>query len=1114
MLKVSTHERIDELVGVVADQLGVPGADPFEAPLLVAPTRGMARHLVQQLAIQLGILANAPVVRPAGFRDRVASLQSGGADSIGLWSIHSMAWALLDLDRPTLGDYPGAYAIARLFDRYHVHRPEMICTWSSGRLVDPRGEPLAGTRLMQARLWTKLRDAAAVPSPAELLLAPVPTFGDVIGAGSGPLPAIPRQVHLVGLTEISPLLVRLCMGLARSGREIHVAMLRPAGPPLDAWSSPFRVALEVWADAGVPVEMRSSTVGRQSAVRSASPAAARAPWPQTVEELSETADPVGRDGSPAVEMHRCHGTVRQLENLRDAIAGYLADDPTLTEADILVAVAQPERFGPLIDAVWGRSAEFDAPTDRDDGPPALRYASTTNSAGRPGDASMVFGAFLALLGGRYRASDVLAFVGLAPVRARFGWSATDIDSMADLVERAGVRWGLDSRSRAAAGFSGGPASECDANTWRFGLDRLLIGAMVGDGESVGEAVGFGVESDALRLTERLAQAIEVFASVEAQSAERRTVGEWTRVLLDAHDQLTTYDSTADRSREQLTRAVTKVQPRAADPLVTLADAVRSLQVGLEPSSGSSTAAPGAITVAPMHDLRGVPFRVIALLGADAGAFAAGDASAPDDLSVRPPMLGDVARRDADRQVVAELFSAAVDRFAIFFDGHDERTGAPVPEPTLVEELSELLAAAHPPVPVIEFDERRTATDPANFTGAQPADQLPAHGDAPDGEPQRLTVPRDSVLRDSVPRVTAPRVTASFDAAAAVTARLLADPGRLPSRRRALAELVPSLDPIGAPDRLELATLARFLDDPLSPLLAERARASVAGGRDTASDSLPVEPGNLDLWKLRSEALEAAQFSSDDSGLSRLVGLQRQWIRDGRLLPGELGTRTALAATSVAAEVLDAARSAGAPRGAAERVHLDLPATVTGVCRLVGDSEVTIGPDGVRHLVRISASRRKVSALVQVWVELMALVAAEPDRPHRAVYSCRTESSSSRGPNAEAWTIVPRDPIGSHRHACDALRFVLEQFNNARSTVVPLFAATTYYLSEDDRSAAQRAWNGAGFGGERDKPSTAAVLGQPSFADLCAVLDVAGTAEALWHGAVHPSVVLTAPGERS
>lgn len=1056
MLKVSIHERIDELVGSVARQLAEPVVDPFEAPLLVAPTHGMARFLVQQLASHLGILANAPVVRPAGFRERVMALQPGGLDSIEPWSKHSMAWGLFAVAPATVGDYAGAYALARLFDRYHVHRPDMICRWATGQFVDVRGDALSGTRLLQAQLWHQLRTNATVPSPPELFAATPPTIASAPDPQSGGPSPIPRRVFLVGLTEVSPLLARLCVGLGASGRQVEVSMLRPAVGALDRWSAPFTIALDVWDQAGVVVEASAAEPFRGDL---AAGAAAR---------------------PPVVAMHRCHGTVRQLENLRDAIAGYLADDPTLTEADILVAVAQPERFGPLIDAVWGRSAEVDAPADRDDGPPALRYSLASGSTGVPSDAVFVFRSLLSLLGGRYRASDVLAFLGLAPVRARFGWTASDADSIADLVERSGIRWGLDGRSRTAAGF----ADACDNNSWRFGLDRMLIGALVGDGESVGEAVGFGVESDTLRLAERLAQAIDVFAGLEQQSVELRTVGEWTRTLLDAHDQLTRYDQTADRSREQLTRAVARVQPSLADPAVPCADVVRALQLGLEPGGRSAAAAPGAITVAPMHDLRGVPFRVIALLGADAAAFGSGDSSAPDDLSVRPPMLGDVARREADRQVVAELFSAASDRFAVFFDGHDERTGADVPAATLLEELAEMLTAATPPVAIEVFDERRTATDPANFVGSG---QSPAQTEPPQ------------------------RSTPSFDAAAAVTARSLVSPADGAGALRPLNDRLPKLSPIAWPERLELATLARFIDDPLTPLLAERARATAAGQREAAPDALPIDPDGLALWKLRSEALEIAQLPGDGTGSSRLVGLQRQWVRDGRLLPGELGARTALAASTDAAEVLAAARGAGAPVGAPERVHLDIPSTSTGVCRLVGDTEVIEGADGVRQIVRISASRRKLSQLVGVWVELMALVLAEPDRPHRAVYACKVQSSSSKGPAAEAWTLVPQDPIGSSGRAQAALQYVMEQYNDARRTVVPLFAATTFHLSEGDRSAARKAWQGNKFGGDGDKPATAAILGRPSFAQLCAAVDVDGAAEAFWHGAIHASSLVTPPG---
>src|SRR5262245_47951169 len=75
-----------------------------------------------------------------------------------------------------------------------------------------------------------------------------------------------------------------------------------------------------------------------------------------------------------------------------------------------------------------------------------------------------------VLRGRLGASDVLDLLGIDAVRARFAFAADDVERVRQWVAASGIRWGADAGHRAEAGQP--PLAE---NTWRFGLDRLLLG---------------------------------------------------------------------------------------------------------------------------------------------------------------------------------------------------------------------------------------------------------------------------------------------------------------------------------------------------------------------------------------------------------------------------------------------------------------------------------------------------------------------------------------------------------------------------------------------------------------------------------------------------------------
>ena len=61
------------------------------------------------------------------------------------------------------------------------------------------------------------------------------------------------------------------------------------------------------------------------------------------------------------------------------------------------------------------------------------------------------------------------------MRKRFGFSDDDLDQLDTWAREAGVRWAFDAEHRADFGLE-----SYVANTWEFGLDRLLTGVALSD----------------------------------------------------------------------------------------------------------------------------------------------------------------------------------------------------------------------------------------------------------------------------------------------------------------------------------------------------------------------------------------------------------------------------------------------------------------------------------------------------------------------------------------------------------------------------------------------------------------------------------------------------------
>ena len=156
-------------------------------------------------------------------------------------------------------------------------------------------------------------------------------------------------------------------------------------------------------------------------------------------------DGVLDDGT--VRVHACHGDLRQLEVLRDALGHAFVDDPSLQPHEVLVLCPDLSRFAPLIDAVFGRGGL----------PVPVRVSDRSLTSDQP--LVVALQAVVGVASGRASLSEVLAFAELEPVRRRFGWSPADVEQLAGWAATLGARWGLTSDLRAEWGAAADHAAD-------------------------------------------------------------------------------------------------------------------------------------------------------------------------------------------------------------------------------------------------------------------------------------------------------------------------------------------------------------------------------------------------------------------------------------------------------------------------------------------------------------------------------------------------------------------------------------------------------------------------------------------------------------------------------
>jgi exodeoxyribonuclease V gamma subunit len=195
-----------------------------------------------------------------------------------------------------------------------------------------------------------------------------------------------------------------------------------------------------------------------------------------------------------------------------------------------------------------------------------------------------------------------------------------------------------------------------------------------------------------------------------------------------------------------------------------------------------------------------------------------------------------------------------------------------------------------------------------------------------------------------------------------------------------------------PDEVEVDDLVALLEHPAKWFLRRRLGLSLAGEAADADDRVPLELGPLDAWQVGDRLLAACL-----AGVDRQRAVAAEWRR-GQVPPKELGRAVLRDVADRVGPIADAAASVAS--GPARVV--DVRADLRSGTRVTG----TVGGVHGDVVVRTVYSRLAPKHRLRAWVQLLALVASEPERAWQAVTVGRPQGSR---PGAVAAQLRTPDP---------------------------------------------------------------------------------------------------------
>ena len=742
MLKVRYVRTLSDVVEPVSDWLNSApsGRGLFVSDHLLLPTNGAKAWLLPELAKRVGaregkndgVVANVQVGYLGSLNKFIVPQRYRDFDP---WSIESMTAAILgiiaedpahaSLVRRAGGALPAAARLADRFDRYHARRPMMIRAWDKGSpVMAPTtadsfndGEWRAGElgdQRWQFDLWRSLREVIGVapwPVQIEAAVQQLRRGENIVGApprlmvagmqslSLGAIELLEAFGHVsdveVLLVHPSPVMAKRWAGEA-AGSEVPrgALQLRPTDeelpsdvhPMVQSWLRGARELQQMLASQGLeaaphadePLVTSASLLGRiQTAV---SGDGLRARVPRTADDLS-------------LQIHRCYNLTRQVEVLHDALLHAFRDLDNLAPHEVVIVSPRLAESAPILEAVFDRTVtvEVDGVATQVKIPLAVaeRQLRFVN------EGAEFLANLLELMTGRFDVSSFLAVATSPIVDAHLGIDGETVSTWQRQIDRTRVRWGLSADQRTAAGL----ATKADSvHTWRAAIERSMLGAALPDAAAAMELGGVvpldDVGVDDIDALSRLVQVFDAIETLEiaARGDVARHVADWCddieRVVVslcgDGDRVAGAFELLDDLASSTIVLAPdgSSRQLGAAVPFTEVATHLLGQISGIP---GHQPLRTGAVTATSLMPLRGVPYRVVCLLGIDDGAFGGGDLES-DDLIGRQVFIGDDDPRIDSRRQLLDAVVAAGDQVIITCDGRSIQNNAIIPLTTALAEF--------------------------------------------------------------------------------------------------------------------------------------------------------------------------------------------------------------------------------------------------------------------------------------------------------------------------------------------------------------------------------------------------------------------------------------------
>lgn len=755
MLQFFQSNDLSALTNAFCERSQHNDTDPFTPSTVIVQSYGTGQWLKLQLAKSLGISANLDCILPARF---IWSLYRSllGQDKQSPLDKDLLTWRLMCIlpkqDAPefeTIRNYlntPGdrdlrtfqlAGKIAGLFDQYLVYRPEWILAWEDHKnpiTGNPHPwQPQLWRTLMQenpglkeqhrARLHQRLLQRLEKPAEPDLL---------------------PRHISLFGLSSLPPMQLDTFRALS-AHIDVDIYFMNPCRhywgdivSGKDRAKRSIRALIdktgaleeEDYLEAGNPLLASMGKQGREfleliletdginsfDAFTETSADTALGFLQNDILNLefggqygsTKTPEKVRlSDEDRSIQVHSCHSKLREIEILYDQLLLIFKTNPKITPADIIVMTPNVADYTPFIHSVFKNKIHYGI-ADRS----LIQQSALVGS----------FCKLLELPDSRLTSVDIMDFLEVPAIARKFKLGEEELNTISYWINHAGIRWEMDGPAKSKRW----QVPENRQNTWRFGLDRLLLGLTMDSSNGIFEGdYPFDLASGDAELLGTLCLIVQLIDDFRQRLASPKTASGWQTTIntLLAELFVPLDEEVLDLSMIQVLLQKLVDDSRSCGVEDDLSGQLVRYWINqqLAVTQSSMGFISGGITFATLVPMRSIPFKVVCLLGMNDSEYPREDR--PFSLDLMPKAgarKGDRSHRADDRYLFLEAMLSARDIFYISYEGRALKNNQEKPPSVLVSELVDYTSQVFDSIntvihPLQPFSRRYfQGTDPTSF----------------------------------------------------------------------------------------------------------------------------------------------------------------------------------------------------------------------------------------------------------------------------------------------------------------------------------------------------------------------------------------------------------------